>query len=163
MSRSSTSRSIILHVKLPDGQEQEVFLQHGLTIGRNESNMICVDHPDVERIHARVLGSGIAGTFRVECEAQRCGLLAEGSAEPCVQLAIADGTQFRIGPALFTCTLQSDRTNADVQHNWETQLSSLLCIVRRSGQRRPKMSFLRGSDPLFRRQLQRGRKVFRRF
>ena len=47
--------------------EQEVFLQHGITIGRATSNMVCIEDLEVEHIHARVLRQG-DGSFILQSE-----------------------------------------------------------------------------------------------
>jgi serine/threonine protein kinase len=103
-SSSSLDRTLILSVTLPDGSRQEVFLQRGLTIGRTDANTVCIDHPDVERIHARV-SSQPDGTMTLECQTDKSGLLVDGDSEPKFRLPLTPGTQFRIGPAQLECTL----------------------------------------------------------
>src|SRR5688572_23859178 len=38
-----------------DDDERRFFLQHGLTIGRDPANTVCIDNPGVARLHARVM------------------------------------------------------------------------------------------------------------
>jgi pSer/pThr/pTyr-binding forkhead associated (FHA) protein len=76
-SSSSLNRTLILSVMLPDGSRQEVFVQRGLTIGRTDANTVCIDHPDVERIHARV-SSQPDGTFFLQCQTDKSGLWVDG-------------------------------------------------------------------------------------
>jgi hypothetical protein len=47
--------------------DQEVFLQHGITIDRASSNMICIEDSEVEHIHARILRQA-DGSFILQVE-----------------------------------------------------------------------------------------------
>ena len=67
-SRSSSSQSDLTLLVQQEGQiDQEVFLQHGLTIGRAASNTVCIEDPEVEHIHARVLRQA-DGSFILQAE-----------------------------------------------------------------------------------------------
>jgi hypothetical protein len=51
-SNLSPPSELTLRVELKGEPEQVVFLQHGLTIRRDDSNAVVIHHPDVEWIHA---------------------------------------------------------------------------------------------------------------
>ena len=107
-SASTPDRQLILHVVMPDKTEQEFFVQRGMTVGRIDSNIICIDHPDVERIHARV-STQADGTHLLECQTDRAGVLVDGETQPRFRLPLLPGTKFQIGPAVLAC------------HDWRTK------------------------------------------
>ena len=120
--RSSGGRSqLILAVQLPDQPEQEVFLQHGLTIGRAESNPVCVPEEGVEPIHARVLRAE-DGRFSVVPEAGTCELYDAAGNPSAQRLELADGVTFSVGAATFTCREIRSRPSFVVTSNpWEVR------------------------------------------
>lgn len=120
-SSSSLDRSLILNVALPNGSRQEVFLQRGLTIGRTDANTVCIDHPDVERIHARVL-SEPNDTMVLECQTDKSGVFVDGESQPRFRLPLTAGTRFRIGPASLECTLwQSPARDRWAANPWQVR------------------------------------------
>lgn len=106
MSRTGTDPSsaltdLTLHVRQDGAPEQEVFLQHGLSIGRNPSNTVCVDDPAVERIHAQVTRQS-DGTMLLKClEHTLTVTLADGSKVQ--ELKLHPGTTFKVGRAVIRC------------------------------------------------------------
>ena len=55
MKPTSSQSDLTLLVQQEGRIDQEVFLQHGITIGRAASNTVCIEDSEVEHIHARVL------------------------------------------------------------------------------------------------------------
>ena len=91
MKTSSGLTGMTMIVTGPSIADQEVFLQHGLTIGRNAANTICIDEPGVERIHFACAAG--AKTARCESNVRRTtpGLtLLDGSVAREIQLAGLD-------------------------------------------------------------------------
>jgi serine/threonine protein kinase len=120
MTSSSRNRELLLQIKLPDGSERRYFVRDGLTIGRSaDANDVCIEHPDVERIHARV-STQVDGTMMLECQTGNARLFAENAAESTQRLALAAGTRFRIGPATLTCSL-SRRTVQTAASPWQVR------------------------------------------
>ena len=64
---TSSQADLTLLVQQEGRIDQEVFLQHGLTIGRASSNTVCIEDPEVEHIHARVLRQA-DGSFILQAE-----------------------------------------------------------------------------------------------
>ena len=64
---ASSQADLTLLVQQEGRIDQEVFLQHGITIGRASSNMICIEDSEVEHIHARVLRQA-DGSFILQAE-----------------------------------------------------------------------------------------------
>ena len=46
--------NLTLYVKGDNVVAQELFVQHGLSVGRNQSNTICIDEPSIDRIHSQI-------------------------------------------------------------------------------------------------------------
>ncbi|MBC8327005.1 MAG: protein kinase, partial [Verrucomicrobia subdivision 3 bacterium] len=63
---SSSSSDLTLVVESESGTAEEFFAQVALSIGRAKSNTIHIDHPDVDRIHAKVVKRGDAYWLRAE-------------------------------------------------------------------------------------------------
>ena len=99
-SSPSSALSLEMSIKV-EGQPEEAFLQHGLTIGRASSNTICLDDPAVERIHARVM-KGEAGKLFLRRESPAARVFGMAGDE-CDQLELRDGLRFRIGSATLVC------------------------------------------------------------
>ncbi len=111
---SSLSEWTLL-VQQPGQVDQEVFVQHGLTIGRSPSNTIAVDHPDVERLHAQVQRQA-DGTLSIECRAEQARLTpADGV--PITHVVLAPDVSFKIGPATITCRQRPTRSTIVVTQN----------------------------------------------
>lgn len=122
-SHSPSSGSLILDMVLKvEGDQQEAFLQHGMTIGRAASNTVRVDSPDVEHIHARVLRGGDGKLYlRAETMVARIGL-PDGSLVQ--QIELVDQIRFRIGPAIMICIKQRTRQTSEVivtDNPWRVQ------------------------------------------
>ena len=117
-SRSGLTEWTLL-VQQPGRQQQEYFLQHGLTLGRNPSNTIAIDHPDVERIHARIHRPP-DGSLVVKTEADHARLLLpDGRAVS--HVVLAPDTSFKIGPAIITCSQRKKPTVVVARHPWQVQ------------------------------------------
>ena len=67
MKPTSSQADLTLLVQQEGRIDQEVFLQHGLTIGRAASNTVCIKDSEVEHIHARVLRQA-DGSFILQAE-----------------------------------------------------------------------------------------------
>ena len=107
-----------LLVQQPGTVDQEVFAQHGLTIGRGQSNAICIDDPGVERLHARIARRD-DGALAVRCEAGDARLIAE-SGETVPELVLVPGVAFRIGPASIRCRKRESRPTVVVaESSWK--------------------------------------------
>ncbi|MBM3992439.1 MAG: hypothetical protein FJ298_15765, partial [Planctomycetes bacterium] len=105
--------SLTLVVRPPEGAEHEVFVLHGLTLGRAASNAICIPHPDVDAIHARVLRTG--GEFRLQAESGSRILLSDGSFADSVLLEA--GLELRFGTTVVRCARAVVR-GADASRSW---------------------------------------------
>jgi Zn finger protein HypA/HybF involved in hydrogenase expression len=118
--KSSTLTDLTLQVRQPGTAEQEVFLQHGLSLGRNASNSLCIDNPEVERIHAQVLRQADGGML-LECASSTARvLLPDGTKVN--QLALKPGTTFKIGPATIRCLKRETKTSVVVTDNpWQVR------------------------------------------
>ncbi len=117
---SSSLTDLTLQVRLDGGAEQEVFLQHGLSIGRNASNTICIDHPDVERIHAQIQRQP-DGTMVLRCLEKHLHLaMADGSKVS--ELKLAPGTTFKLGKATIRCLKhQTKATVVVAETSWQVR------------------------------------------
>jgi eukaryotic-like serine/threonine-protein kinase len=118
--KSSSLTDLTLEVRQSGGTEQEVFLQHGLSLGRNASNGLCIDHPDVERIHAQVMRQP-DGTMLLECASPTTQVtLPDG--KKVHQLVLKPGTTFKIGPATVRCLKRQTKPSVVVTDNpWQVQ------------------------------------------
>lgn len=105
---SSGSRSLlVLVVEQPGVPRQEFFVQHGLTIGRNASNAICIDDPAVERIHA-LLQRRPDGSLVLECQDENA-VIVDQTGQAVRQLDLHDGVAFTIRPASIRCVAHQSR------------------------------------------------------
>ncbi|MEX0745254.1 MAG: FHA domain-containing protein [Phycisphaeraceae bacterium] len=77
-------------------------VQHGLTIGRDHTNSVCVLNGDVEPLHARILRKTGGGFEVVVATASAKLLLGEADGEV-DRVSLANGVQFRAGSARFIC------------------------------------------------------------
>lgn len=117
---SSNLTDLTLSVRIDGHPEQEVFLQHGLSIGRNLSNTICVNQVDVERIHAMVCRQS-DGTMLLECtdDHLRVTLADESKAH---SVPLKPGTTFKLGTAVIRCLKRETRPTVVVSDNpWEVR------------------------------------------
>ena len=118
---SSSVSEMTLLVEQPDLSPQEVFLQQGISLGRAESNTVCVEDAAVEAIHARVWRQP-DGTMLLKCES-RDGRVLVGDGVLVAELVLAPGTQFRLGAATISCQQRQTRTTMVVVTNnpWEVR------------------------------------------
>jgi serine/threonine protein kinase len=118
--KSSSLTDLTLEVRQPGAAEQEVFLQHGLSLGRNPSNTLCINHPDVERIHAQVLRQA-DGSMLLECASPTTQIaLADG--KKVHELLLKPGTTFKIGPATVRCLKRQTKSAVVVTDNpWQVR------------------------------------------
>jgi len=117
---TSALSDLTLSVRSEGAPELEVFLQHGLSIGRNPSNTICINEPEVERIHAMVCRQP-DGTMVMECTEQHLRLLlADGTQTH--SLDLKPGATFKIGKATIRCIKRSTRPTVVVSDNpWDVR------------------------------------------
>ena len=109
---------LIIRVELEGASPQEVFVQHGLTIGRNASNAIAIDDPEVERIHAHV--ERVNGELCVVCDQETQGQLLLPDGGRVRSLTLKPGTRFGVGPAQLICERRAGRPVTVVVGNaWE--------------------------------------------
>ena len=116
---SSGSRSLlVLVVEQPGLPRQEFFVQHGLTIGRNPSNAICIDDAAIERIHA-LLQRRPDGSLILACQDENAAMIDQAG-QAVRQLDLHDGIAFTIGPASLRCVAHKSRIVAPAsQEPWE--------------------------------------------
>ena len=117
---ASGSFELTLLVQTPGSLDQEVFVQHGLTIGRGHSNTICIDDETVERLHARVVRKPDGATV-AECESEDAKIVTE-SGDPISRIVLAPGLSFSIGPARITCRKRETRATVVVADSRWTAL-----------------------------------------
>ena len=95
-----SSTGLLLRIHRPDGQVDEFYVAHGLTIGRSEANTVeLAGDMSVERSHARIEVSG--GAARLKCVATEGQLVVNGAKVR--ELALAPGIGFRVGKTVFEC------------------------------------------------------------
>jgi serine/threonine protein kinase len=118
--KASTLSDLTLEVRRAGAADQEVFLQHGLSLGRNASNTLCINHPDVERIHAQVLRQA-DGSMLLECAgASSQVVLPDG--KKVHELVLKPGTTFKIGPATVRCLKRTTKPAVVVTDNpWQVR------------------------------------------
>jgi serine/threonine protein kinase/Zn finger protein HypA/HybF involved in hydrogenase expression len=118
--KASTLSDLTLEVRRSGSADQEVFLQHGLSLGRNPSNTLCIDHPDVERIHAQVLRQS-DGSMLLECAGPTTQItLPDG--KKVHELTLKPGTTFKIGPATIRCLKRQTKPSVVVTDNpWQVR------------------------------------------
>jgi serine/threonine protein kinase len=117
---ASALTDLTLAVRMDGVPEQEVFVQHGLSIGRNPSNTICVDEPNVERIHAMVNRQS-DGTMLLECVGDHLRLsLADDTQLHAIPLK--PGATFKIGRATIRGLRRQTRPTVLVSDNpWQVR------------------------------------------
>ncbi|MGD0137989.1 MAG: protein kinase [Tepidisphaeraceae bacterium] len=98
---------LTITVSVKGSSDQEVFVQHGMSIGRNPSNTICIDEAGIERIHAQVLRQP-DGRFVLECQGQSA-LLGVPDGAAVHSIILQPGTVFQVGTALLRCTRHDTR------------------------------------------------------
>ncbi|MGD1278134.1 MAG: FHA domain-containing serine/threonine-protein kinase [Tepidisphaeraceae bacterium] len=118
--KSSTLSDLTLEVRQSGVADQEVFLQHGLSLGRNPSNTLCINHPDVERIHAQVQRQP-DGAMLLECASSTAQItLPDG--KKAHELVLKPGTTFKIGPATIRCLKRQTKPAVVVTDNpWQVR------------------------------------------
>ncbi|MEX2389769.1 MAG: FHA domain-containing serine/threonine-protein kinase [Phycisphaeraceae bacterium] len=110
-----------LHVSQPGSPDQEVFVQHGLTIGRAESNPVCIPDADVDPIHAR-LRRDAQGGFEVVAETPTARLREGNGGTETERVRLTEGAEFHVGPATLTCCKLASRPSVVVTANpWEVR------------------------------------------
>jgi serine/threonine protein kinase len=116
----SSLTDLTLQVRQEGSAEQEVFLQHGLTIGRNPSNTICIDHPEVERIHAQISRQPDGG-MQLRCLEKHLHLdLPDGTKVQ--SLPLKPGTTFKLGTAVVRCLKRETKATVIVaQTPWQVR------------------------------------------
>ncbi|MEZ0266639.1 MAG: protein kinase [Phycisphaerae bacterium] len=126
---STALTDLTLAVRIEGLPEQEVFLQHGLSIGRNPSNTISIsDSPEVERIHAMVAKQG-DGTMLLECTDAHLRLtLPDGSQVH--SLTLKPGATFRLGKATIRCLKRETKPTVVVADNpWEVRCPRCFGVI----------------------------------
>jgi len=125
---TSSLSDLTLSVKTEGGPEQEVFLQHGLSIGRNPSNTICLDAPGVERIHAQVMKQA-DGTMMLEClDAHMELTLANGNKVS--SLKLSPGTTFKLGKSTIRCLKRDTKPTVLVADNpWKIRCPKCHAVI----------------------------------
>ena len=93
---------LVIH---PDKPAEEVFVQHGLTLGAAASNAIHVNGDGVASIHARIWRQA-DGEFVVRAESDASLLLRDESSDPVGEISLEPGCRFRVGSARFRCRAQ---------------------------------------------------------
>ena len=119
MATSSSFSELTLRVEQPGQTEQEVYVQHGLTLGRDSSNAVQIDHPDVERIHVRIQRLG-DGEYGLECLGNAVMRTPEG--KELSRVPLQDGLCVMIGPARVTAGQRLSHTVVVVADNpWKVR------------------------------------------
>jgi serine/threonine protein kinase/TPR repeat protein len=95
--------------------DQEVFVQHGLSVGRNPSNTVCIDDPAIDRIHSQILRTD-DGKMILHCLDDEPSIaLPDGTLAASVELL--PETTFEIGSAVFRCEQCQTRSRIVVSDN----------------------------------------------
>ena len=118
---SSTQPDLTLSVEQSGGFTQEVFIQNNLTLGRSDSNIVCIDDPSVDHIHARVLRQG-DGKFVLQAELQgKINITGpDGGLKEVDKVILESGLEFKIGTATLTCRKQKTHASAILAESlWE--------------------------------------------
>ena len=111
---TSSQSDLTLLVQQEGRIDQEVFLQHGLTIGRAASNTVCIEDPEVEHIHARVLRQA-DGSFILQAEDHatfQAVSSEDGSTQTTDKAALQADLVLQIGKTKITCRKQKTHTSA---------------------------------------------------
>ena len=128
---NSQLSDLTLLVERPLALQEEVFLQHGLTLGRAASNAICINHPDVDHIHARVQKQP-DGSFALQCEGNATVTSMGGAPARLRRVALIAGTAFQLGDAIIRCRQQAHASALMRENLWET--SCPFCQASLAGQ-----------------------------
>ena len=128
---NSQLSDLTLLVERPLAVQEEVFLQHGLTLGRAASNAICINHPDVDHIHARVQKQP-DGSFALQCEGNATVTSVGGAPTRLRRVALTAGTGFQLGDAIIRCRQQAHASALMRENLWET--SCPFCQASLAGQ-----------------------------
>jgi predicted component of type VI protein secretion system len=104
MKPTSSQSDLTLLVEQPGGFTQQVFIQNNLTLGRGDSNIVCIDDPSVDHIHARVLRQA-DGKFVLQAESQgKINITGpDGGLNEVDKVILEPGLAFKIGTATLTC------------------------------------------------------------
>jgi len=102
---------ILVAVERPGKPVEEYFVQHGLAIGRAKSNTICIDHPDVDHIHARVV-SGENDSFQLQGEAQALLPVVEPEPTQVSHVEITHGLVVELGGVTLRCQAGAPKLDA---------------------------------------------------
>jgi hypothetical protein len=85
-----------------DGEERQYFLQHGLTIGRDLTNTICIEKYGVAPLHVRVLQDRNDGELYAHA-LEDSNLIDLPNGQRVWDLLLTPGTVFEVGPAILQC------------------------------------------------------------
>ena len=94
-------RELVLAVEQPGVGRQEIFVQHGVSLGRGESNTVRIDGAGVELLHAKVV-KGDDGGYWLECQTESARIRTASGENVC-GAALRPGLSFRIGRASIEC------------------------------------------------------------
>ena len=112
----SSSRDLTLLVENESGTPEEYFAQVNLSIGRAQSNTIHIDHPDVDRIHARIVKQ--EGAFWLRCEPQARLQVLEPKPGEVEKVELVPGLAITLGGIIIRCRQQVRETNALSDNYW---------------------------------------------
>ncbi|SVD91288.1 uncharacterized protein METZ01_LOCUS444142, partial [marine metagenome] len=122
MKTTSSQSDLTLLVQQEGRIDQEVFLQHGLTIGRAASNTVCIEDSEVEHIHARVLRQA-DGSFILQAEDHatfQAVSSEDGSTQTTDKAALQADLVLQIGKTKITCRQQKSHTTTILAESlWE--------------------------------------------
>jgi len=93
---------LVIHADRP---AEEIFVQHGLTLGAAASNAIHINGEGIESIHARIWRQD-EGQFVVRPESADSLVLDFQTSEPSDEIHLKPGCRFRVGSAEFRCKAQ---------------------------------------------------------
>jgi serine/threonine protein kinase len=101
---SSSSRDLTLVVESESGTPEEYFAQVGLSIGRANSNTIHIDHPDVDRIHAKVVKR--EESYWLRCEGQAKLKVLDPEPGEVEEVELTPGLTIQLGGVIIRCRRQ---------------------------------------------------------
>ena len=148
---TSSQPDLTLLVQQEGRIDQEVFLQHGITIGRAASNTVCIEDSEVEHIHARVLRQA-DGSFILQAE-DRATFQAvsseDGSTQTTDKAALQADLVLQIGKTKITCRKQKSHAGAILAESlWEAACPRCQSVI--SDQAQAEQTCSSCSLPLFR-------------
>jgi hypothetical protein len=150
MKPTSSQADLTLLVQQEGQIDQEVFLQHGITIGRAASNMICIEDPEVEHIHARVLRQ-TDGSFILQAEDRATFQIVpseDGSTQTTDKAALQADLILQIGKTKITCLKQKTHASAILAESlWEAACPKCQSVI--SDQSQTEQTCSSCSLPLF--------------